>query len=159
MNIQQERADFERHWHEFYKLGTKLARINGRYLSPAAQWAWEAWQARAALQSQDREGWKEAAIAWEVCASLHREYCKGKDPFFKARQADFVKHAEASREKALGPSSAEDKTDAERYRWLRNSAGFLALPYVDHGAGPEFPSGSELDAAIDHARRAEGDGG
>lgn len=52
--------------------------------------------------------------------------------------------------------STEDKTDAERYRWLRNSAGFLALPYIDHGGGPEFPSGSELDAAIDHARRAEG---
>src|SRR5690606_26403584 len=69
-------------------------------------------------KSQDREGWKEATIAWEVCASLHREYCKGKDPFYKTRQADFVKHAEVSREKALSnPCSTEDKTDAERYRW------------------------------------------
>jgi len=66
-----------------------------------------------ALQSQDREGWKEATIAWEVCASLHREYCKGKDPFYKTRQADFVKHTEASREKALSQCSTEDKTDAE----------------------------------------------
>lgn len=60
-----------------------------------------------ALQSQDREGWKEAAIAWEVCASLHRDYAKGRDPLFKTRQSDFVKHAEASREKALSLCSAE----------------------------------------------------
>ena len=55
MNIDQERAEFERHWHDFYQLGTKLARINGRYHSHIVQRAWEAWQARAALQSQDRE--------------------------------------------------------------------------------------------------------
>lgn len=43
------------------------------------------------------DGWKEAAIAWEVCGSLHREYAKGKDPFFKKRQEDFVKHANDAR--------------------------------------------------------------
>lgn len=53
-------------------------------------------------QKTPDEGWKEACIAWEVCASLHREYCKGKDPFFKTRQADFVRHAEAARKRALG---------------------------------------------------------
>lgn len=37
-------------------------------------------------------GYKEAAIAWEVCASIHRGYAKGKDPLFKTRQADFIKH-------------------------------------------------------------------
>ena len=42
-------------------------------------------------------GWLEAAIAWEVCASLHRQYCKGKDNLFTTRQADFVKHAENAR--------------------------------------------------------------
>ena len=46
-------------------------------------------------------GWKEATIAWRVCASLHREYCKGKDPFFKTRQADFVKHENEARVRAL----------------------------------------------------------
>ncbi len=59
-------------------------------------------------QSLAVEGWKEAAIAWEVCRSLHREYAKGKDPLFKTRQADFVKHAEAARAKALGPFIEED---------------------------------------------------
>lgn len=43
------------------------------------------------------EGWKEAAIAWSVCASLHREYCKGKDPFYTTRQSDFKKHEEHAR--------------------------------------------------------------
>lgn len=46
-------------------------------------------------------GWKEATIAWAVCASLHREYCKGKDPFFKTRQADFIKHENEARAKYL----------------------------------------------------------
>ena len=43
------------------------------------------------------DGWKEAAIAWEVWASIHREYGKGKDPFFNTRQGDFVKHANDAR--------------------------------------------------------------
>jgi hypothetical protein len=50
--------------------------------------------------AKDKEGWKEAAIAWTVCASIHREYAKGKDPFFKTRQADFIKHYENARTKA-----------------------------------------------------------
>lgn len=43
------------------------------------------------------DGWKEATIAWEVCASIHREYAKKKDPFFSTRQADFVRHTETAR--------------------------------------------------------------
>lgn len=49
---------------------------------------------------------------------------------------------------------SQDREDAERYRWLRDSDGLHDLPYEDHGLGPEFPSGEALDAAIDHARRA-----
>lgn len=45
-------------------------------------------------------GWLEAAVAWEVCASLHRQYCKGKDALFTTRQSDFVKHAENARGRA-----------------------------------------------------------
>ena len=45
-------------------------------------------------------GWLEAAVAWEVCASLHRQYCKGKDALFTTRQSDFVKHAENARVRA-----------------------------------------------------------
>ena len=45
-------------------------------------------------------GWLEAAVAWEVCASLHRQYCKGKDALFTTRQSDFVKHAVNARGRA-----------------------------------------------------------
>ena len=51
------------------------------------------------------DGWKEAAIAWEVCGSLHREYAKGKDPFFKKRQEDFVKHANDARTMLAAPEA------------------------------------------------------
>lgn len=48
-----------------------------------------------------KEGWKEAAIAWEVCASVHLRYAKGKDALFKTRQADFLRHAEEARARYL----------------------------------------------------------
>ncbi len=47
------------------------------------------------------EGWKEATIAWTVCASIHREYAKGKDPFFTTRQGDYTKHENDARKKLL----------------------------------------------------------
>lgn len=59
------------------------------------------------LMDQIKQAWKEAAIAWSVCASIHREYAKGKDPFFKTRQADFTKHesdARAQLNASLPPS-------------------------------------------------------
>jgi uncharacterized small protein (DUF1192 family) len=46
---------------------------------------------RAEIERLQR-GWKEAVIGWSVCASIHREYAKDKDPFFKTRQKDFQKH-------------------------------------------------------------------
>lgn len=60
--------------------------------------------------SEAQQGWKEATIAWSVCASLHRQYGKGKDPLFTTRQADFVKHENDARSKyvtlAYGPAIA-----------------------------------------------------
>lgn len=44
-------------------------------------------------------GWKEAAIAWEVCGSIHEKWAKGKDALYSTRHADFVKHATAARER------------------------------------------------------------
>jgi len=57
------------------------------------------------------EGWKEATLAWLVCASIHREYAKGKDPFFKTRQQDFIRHEKAAREKYL--ALVKGKTEVE----------------------------------------------
>jgi hypothetical protein len=68
-------------------------------LDAAMETAVEALQKVRVYEGQDAlpRGWLEAAIAWEVCASLHREYCEGRDPFYKTRQADFVKHANDAR--------------------------------------------------------------
>ena len=49
----------------------------------------------------DYDPYKEAAIAWSVCRSLHREYCKGRDPFYKTRQSDFEKAENKAREELL----------------------------------------------------------
>jgi len=43
------------------------------------------------------DAWSEATIAWSVCASIHRRYARGRDPFFKTRQGDYVKHENAAR--------------------------------------------------------------
>lgn len=53
------------------------------------------------LQTDSSRGWLEAAIAWEVCASIHQTWAKGKDALFTTRHADFVKHASDARQKAL----------------------------------------------------------
>lgn len=51
------------------------------------------------MTESERKAWEEATIAWSVCASIHREYAKGKDPVFKTRQADFIRHEKEAREK------------------------------------------------------------
>lgn len=154
MDIEKERADFES-WLYLDQTKYDPERMSEQEIEIAKQ-AYLA--GRAALQSQFvKDGWKEAAIAWEVCASLHREFCKGRDPLFKVRQSDFVKHAEDARTRALETEAlqSQDAEDAERYRWIRDEAGLMVLPYDDHGMGPEFPGGSDLDKAIDHARRMQ----
>lgn len=51
--------------------------------------------------AKDTDGWKEAAIAWEVCRSIHERFAKGKDALYTTRQGDFKKHHEDARTKAL----------------------------------------------------------
>ena len=52
-----------------------------------------------ALRNNEQEGWKEAAIAWEVCSSIHNKWAKGKDALYSTRHKDFVKHADDARKK------------------------------------------------------------
>ncbi len=57
---------------------------------------------RAALQestSSEAEAWKESAIAWTVCASVHEQWAKGKDGLYKTRQGDYIRHAADARKK------------------------------------------------------------
>jgi hypothetical protein len=70
---------------------------------------------------QSGDGWLEATIAWEVCASIHEKFAKGKDALYKKRHADFVKHVDACRAKAIAAPPAPDiyrnpADDAERER-------------------------------------------
>lgn len=51
------------------------------------------------LERQQR-GWLEAAVAWSVCASIHRTYAKGRDALFTTRQADYVRHEKDARAQA-----------------------------------------------------------
>ena len=72
------------------------------------------------------------------------------------RQA-LVKHADWLLTQAR--EAAENKRDAERYRYLRDVAGgehYPGGPYATRNCGDEVLDGPELDAAIDSARRKEG---
>lgn len=56
------------------------------------------------------EGWKEATIAWEVCASVHRQWAIKKDALFTTRQADFVRHAEHARKMFFAAAPEYEET-------------------------------------------------
>lgn len=60
---------------------------------------------RPAMNERETEGWKEAAIAWSVCASIHETWAKGKDALYKTRHADFVRHADHARAALTTPES------------------------------------------------------
>ena len=84
-------------------------------------------------------GWLEAAIAWEVCASLHRQYCKGKDALFTTRQSDFVKHAENARGRAHPAQEARVPLTGEQQRCIAEAHNvaacqeyFNARPQIDY---------------------------
>ena len=49
------------------------------------------------LRESEQSGWKEAAIAWEVCGSIHEAFAKKKDVIYSTRHSDFERHAEDAR--------------------------------------------------------------
>ena len=71
-----------------------------------------AWAAKAAdelerLANEGSDAWKEAAIGWTVCASVHEGWAKGKDALYTTRHADFERHADDARQRhaLLTPSA------------------------------------------------------
>lgn len=101
-------------------------------------WTTHAQAAPAEQPIGSNNGWLEAAIAWEVCASLHRQYCKGKDALFTTRQSDFVKHAEDAREYAShGQAPAQAAPAAV-------AGPSEAVAYLDIGAGGYLDLGTDL---------------
>lgn len=95
--------------------------------------------------AKETAGWLEAAIAWEVCASLHRKFCKGKDALFSTRQADYVRHAEDARKKVQErPSTEEIAVENYKAKWDAE-LGRTAMKFVDR-AGDLHPGIDDADA-------------
>lgn len=69
------------------------------------------------LQKLKLAGWKEAAIAWEVCASIHEKFAKSKDPLYSTRHADFERHAEDARRRLSRDGHNEANTETENKTW------------------------------------------
>ena len=67
-----------------------------------------------ALRNNEQDGWKEAAIAWEVCSSIHNKWAKGKDALYSTRHEDFVKHADDARKKLTHNDQAKWREYSER---------------------------------------------
>lgn len=70
-----------------------------------------AYSAAPSQDASNARGWKEAAIAWEVCASIHREWAKGKDALFNTRQSDFTCRAEEARAAYRTSAPAQGPSD------------------------------------------------
>ena len=95
--------------------------------------------------AKETAGRLEAAIAWEVCASLHRKFCKGKDALFSTRQADYVRHAEDARKKVQErPSTEEIAVENYKAKWDAE-LGRTAMKFVDR-AGDLHPGIDDADA-------------
>lgn len=158
MNTEQERAEFEA-WMRDNHPGHRLIFVNG-YLHKWPQRLWEAYQAgRAAMQSQAMP----PEISRDLLGKIVDEVFDGaiEDPSVIEDIYRVV-----ARECAL---QSQDAEDAERYRWLRDGGNddigvVRGFGCIDSGSTTvvgtfeEGLYGEQLDAAIDHARRAEGDG-
>lgn len=177
MDIEQEREAFERHWYNFYHMGSIKARPDGRYHHPAVQNAWEAWQARAALQSQVPA---DPVLPYEqALAELVDNVVPGLDT------GDLLADAQQA-SAALQSQDAEDAAQAEwmvddgRAPWAINSLkdrikemrasekrcrnAFrkdymrVVSVYFADALGEAAEALEKRLSVIDHARRVEGDG-
>ena len=161
MNTEQERAAFEAWAQNSFELHRHSA---GEYSSNFTQTAWAAWQARAALQSRDRD--------YEDIKELGGQ---------AVRWAPFSAHWSAELVRLFGPDAREginllearlrdlESNDA-RWRYIRrklcligNGNGTCEMKAINlPEAIPGWPEPGEVaefcDLAIDHARRIEGEG-
>lgn len=157
MNTEPERAEFEA-WMRDNHPGHCLIFVNG-YLHKWPQRLWEAYQAgRAALQSQSMP----PEISRDLLGKIVDEVFDG-----AIEDAGVIEdiYRVVARECAL---QSQDREDALRYRWLRDSAllfSQIEQPGVsgwmvgrrDHVKTRFYTyNGKELDEAIDRARRIEG---
>lgn len=59
-------------------------------------------QERAQEPCAEGTAWLRAAVAWEVCASIHSRFASKTDAVYSTRQADFLRNADNCRAKAEG---------------------------------------------------------
>ena len=167
MNTEQERAAFEAWAQNSFELHRHSA---GEYSSNFTQTAWAAWQARAALQSQDHPN-RQGRVMDKLFCDLKTD--EEKAAFFlsgrgyetgvisQAIQNDVAMayHRCVEYKKELEALQSQDREDA-LVQAIQEAIALL---------GPEAPScsGCEyewnhalrvLHEAIDHARRIEGEG-
>ena len=151
-DTEQERADFEA-WADGK---TELYNMqSGEYSSRITRLAFEAYQAgRAALQSQQSE-----PNDLMLSAVLRMPFDMAMADHLSRYQ--FYKRAQQALNE-LEALQSQDKEDAERYRALVASGHFIPAqtPYFSVWGlrtTERKASKAELDEAIDHARRAEGE--
>lgn len=151
MSIEQQRADFEA-WAKthYYLSELGLDFEDDEYVDMEVQGAFEAYQAgRDALQSQPTESFP--------CRIIEADFETGSVTLEMQG-----KYTVSAGQKYLcdAPLQSQDREDALRYRWLRDPCSgaehIIFYSRGDYGKG--LMSGEMLDEAIDHARRAEGEG-
>lgn len=97
-------------------------------------------------ETEEAEGWKEAAIGWEVCGSVHRKYARGKDTLFETKQEDYVRHAEAARQKY---HSIKDKAeDSAAQDPSKPRTAFLNLALASGAILTGTPGGREAITVV-----------
>jgi len=109
-----------------------------------------------AAQEAFHEAWNNnQGLDNELPAYAHRAALTAALPFLIKRERDLAERQltdvvdrMSDDYLALKSQVVELSKDAARYRYLRNGS-ISDLPYDDHGCGPEFPTGHDLDAAID----------
>lgn len=128
----------------------------------------DAWNRRAALQSQDREDAATEATGGDENGGHRLVEPDHETAMALADAPRSLRNYVAALRSAIALQS-QDKEDAERYRRLRKGdiddvAVVRGLGAMDYGASAVIATysdeidGDDLDSAIDHARRIEGDG-
>lgn len=146
-DTEQERAAFEA-W--FTKTKAYISDPKYIFAQIVKDIAWEAWQARAALQSQPTEAFP--------CRIIEADFETGTVTLEMQG-----KYTVSAGQKYLcnAPLQSQDQEDAARLDWIEANHGCDIIEFADGTwevnvtDGP-FGTGKGMREAIDHARRVEG---
>lgn len=152
MNIERERAAFEWWASDEGESPRAVERVGECYKLAQIQSYWIAWQARAALQLQPTEAF--------LCRIIEADFETGTVTLEMQG-----KYTVSAGQKYLcnAPLQSQDREDAERLDWIEANHGCDITEFADGTWEVDVPDGpygvgKGMREAIDHARRAEGDG-